>query len=190
MVTNAQRHDVFIWNRCGVRDKEVHWCHTIQNRRTGFLAVPKESFLSTFITLNLTVLDGLALSSSDDVTLLPGESTGAVRKHLLVAILKRWHVVLKCKKFLLGTIVRYIFVEMAIPLLIFLEMLKKHFLSTHLPSKAPLVVENPRPAFFQLRCTVLRSSFSLLGFIEDVLEHFFGLIDCYCSLRSGPRDFL
>ena len=98
------------------------------------MAVPKNSFLSTFTTLNLPVLDGLALSSSDDATLLPGESTGAVRKHLLVAVLKRWRVLLKCKKFLLGTIVRHIFVEMDIPLLIFLGMLKKHFLSTYLPS--------------------------------------------------------
>ena len=79
------------------------------------MAVPKKSFLSTFTTLNLTVLDGLALSSSDDVTLLHGESMGAVRKHLLVAVIKRWRVLLKCKKFLLGTIVRHIFVEMAIP---------------------------------------------------------------------------
>ena len=128
------------------------------------MAVPKILFLSTFTTLKLPVLDGLALSSSDDVTLLPGESTGAVRKHLLVAVLKRWHVLLKCKEFFLGTIVCHILVEMAIPLLVFLGMptapLKKRFLSTYLPSKASFVVENPRPTFFQLRCTVLSSSFS------------------------------
>ena len=33
-------------------------------------------------------------------------------------------------------------------------------------------------------------AFPFLGFIEDVLEHFFGLINCYSSLRSGPRDSL
>ena len=114
------RHIVFIWNRGGVKDTEVHKCHTHQNRRTGFVTVLKILFLSTFTTLNLPVLDGLALSSSHDVTLLPGESTGSVRKYLLVAVLKRWSVLLKCKKILLGTIVCHIFAEMVIPLLIFL----------------------------------------------------------------------
>ena len=33
-------------------------------------------------------------------------------------------------------------------------------------------------------------AFPILGFIEDVLEHFFGLIDCYSSLRFALRETL